>query len=259
MKTILSFLFVGLYCFLAGGSAFILSGSPEAGAFVGALTFVGGVTFNPGNVLAIGILKKNLMGKQAGMPGTITPQGKIVTVNNNAGNRGIARMQGSTRVIYDSLPVSGGQTVLRFFQGAGNRQFPFTNMDAENGKMGVGESMVVKYIHLFLFQLNEDGEVDSFTPLWNVPEVLTGEIEIVQGNQTILKRSSLANMFGAFNKNAQFEEYSVMELETDLVLMPQIEFTVQIRLAGSLADLPLAYVRCTLEGPASILNLQQNV
>jgi hypothetical protein len=45
----------------------------------------------------------------------ITPQNKIVGVNNKFGNTNIKNQQGTTRVIFDSLPLDGS-TELRFFE-----------------------------------------------------------------------------------------------------------------------------------------------
>jgi hypothetical protein len=45
----------------------------------------------------------------------ITPQQKIVGVNNKFGNTNIKNQQGTTRVLYDSLPLDG-RTNFRFFE-----------------------------------------------------------------------------------------------------------------------------------------------
>ena len=47
----------------------------------------------------------------------VTPQQKMVAVNNRFGNTNIAQQQGTTRVIYDSLPLDG-RTNFRFFENA---------------------------------------------------------------------------------------------------------------------------------------------
>ena len=43
-----------------------------------------------------------------------TPQDKIVGINNRFGNTGIKNQQGSTVVLYDSLPLDG-RNEFRFF------------------------------------------------------------------------------------------------------------------------------------------------
>ena len=45
----------------------------------------------------------------------VTPQQKMVAVNKKFGNTNIKNQQGTTRVIYDSLPLDG-RTNFRFFE-----------------------------------------------------------------------------------------------------------------------------------------------
>ena len=45
----------------------------------------------------------------------VTPQQKMVAVNNKFGNNNIASQQGTTRVLFDSIPLDG-RTTFRFFE-----------------------------------------------------------------------------------------------------------------------------------------------
>ena len=49
----------------------------------------------------------------------ITPQQKIVSVNNRFGNTNVKNQQGTTRVLFDSIALNG-QTEFRFFENAGS-------------------------------------------------------------------------------------------------------------------------------------------
>jgi len=69
-----------------------------------------------------------------------TPQDKIVSVNNKFGNTNIKGQQGTTRVLFDSLPLDGS-TELRFFENSSSRQYPFTNIGAEGNRLNVGENL----------------------------------------------------------------------------------------------------------------------
>ena len=62
-----------------------------------------------------------------------TPQNKIVGVNNKFGNTNIKNQQGTTRVLFDTLPLDGS-TELRFFENAASRQYPFTNIGSEGNR-----------------------------------------------------------------------------------------------------------------------------
>ena len=72
----------------------------------------------------------------------ITPQQKLVAVNNKFGNSSIKDQQGTTRLIYDTLPLSGTSAkTLRFFEDSASRQFPFSNTGSDGNKLGVGNTM----------------------------------------------------------------------------------------------------------------------
>ena len=76
---------------------------------------------------------------------------KIVTVNNAQGAKNINQQQGTTRIIYDSLPLVNGvnpKQTLRFFEGVNSRVFPFTNL-TEN-KLQIGESIALQRFTFFL-------------------------------------------------------------------------------------------------------------
>ena len=75
----------------------------------------------------------------------LTPQQKAVAVNNRFGNTNIRGQQGTTRVIYDSLPLDGA-TELRFFENASSRQYPLTNITSEGNRLTVGETFVIQKI-----------------------------------------------------------------------------------------------------------------
>ena len=80
----------------------------------------------------------------------LTPQQKAVAVNNRFGNTNIKGQQGTTRVIYDSLPLDGA-TELRFFENASSRQYPFTNITSEGNRLTVGETFVIQKIYFVDF------------------------------------------------------------------------------------------------------------
>ena len=81
----------------------------------------------------------------------ITPQDKIVAVNKKFGNSGIKSQQGTSRIIYDALPVTNnGQTTFRFFEDSSSRTFPFTNTGSDGNKLGVGDTMVLGSVLFFV-------------------------------------------------------------------------------------------------------------
>jgi hypothetical protein len=69
----------------------------------------------------------------------------MVGVNNKFGNTGIKSQQGTSRLIYDTLPV-GTNTTFRFFEDSASRNFPFTNTGSDGNKLGVGDTMVIESV-----------------------------------------------------------------------------------------------------------------
>ena len=78
---------------------------------------------------------------------SVTPQGKMVAVNNKFGNTNIRNQQGTTRVIYDSLPLDG-RTNFRFFETANVRTAPLTNIGSEGNRLEVGSTFTIEKIYL---------------------------------------------------------------------------------------------------------------
>ena len=133
-------------------------------------------------------LSKRLKPTNTAMAGVITPQQKIIDVSKTIGNNAAKNQQGTSFQIYDTLPLDG-RTEFKFFEGAGARTFPLTNMDGNNGKLQVGETMVVQYAQLLFLTEGEQGL--TISALESSTNFLQGEISFIQGNSQILKRMKL--------------------------------------------------------------------
>lgn len=192
-----------------------------------------------------------------GMPGVITPQAKIVDVAKRLGNNGIPEQQGTTRIIYDSLPLNGVST-FRFFEGSGSRQFPFTNLDGTNGQLGVGETMVLERAYFVIFERNPiTGEINSVANIAVNNNLVLGEMNFIQANSQIVKRLKLSSFAAQFNKDAQFATYAVFGFDTDLTIQPQLEFVCEVRTAAGIT-LDNTFLQLVLEGTGSIISPKQN-
>jgi hypothetical protein len=85
----------------------------------------------------------------------VTPQDKIVAVNNRLGNSNIRNQQGTTRVLFDSIELDGRQE-FRFFENSGSKQYPFTNVGAEGNRLNVGDTFVVQKIYFGVLTTDAD-------------------------------------------------------------------------------------------------------
>lgn len=184
----------------------------------------------------------------------LTPQQKIVAVNNRFGNNNISSQQGTTRVIFDSIPFAGQQE-FRFFENAASRQYPFTNIGSEGNRLNVGETFVIQKIYLGIILLDPDtGEISKFDSVGNLsPFDLKGEFSFQIANNQVLKQLPL-DMFKTsdFNPTAVNNNDVAFNTFTDIVIPPLLEYILSVRLAYSTveADYRLA---CFIEGTAGIL------
>lgn len=182
-----------------------------------------------------------------------TPQRKIIQTNDGFGNRGIKQQQGTTRILYDSLPIDGS-TEFRFFEGANNRDFPRTNMGASGNQLNVGETIVFERAYLMVTI------EDPVTFEWTIvavsaaafPDIVMGELNLAIANSQVLKPIPIASFEPTFNKNATYGDYNNFEFDTQLILPPLLEFVsiLRVPIQAAVAD---ADLRLTYEGVGAII------
>jgi hypothetical protein len=186
-----------------------------------------------------------------------TPQNKLVGVNNKFGNTNIKNQQGTTRVIFDSLPLNGS-TELRFFENASARQYPFTNIGAEGNRLNVGESFVVQKVYFGLIYIDPDtGLFDTSEPLgpFGLAEWSFGEWSFLIANSQVIKQLPFATCFypqtgqAITAVNSSDEAFSTF---TDIVIPPLLEYVLTVRIPNYTATDNLRLV-CFIEGTAGIL------
>jgi len=186
-----------------------------------------------------------------------TPQNKLVGVNNKFGNTNIKNQQGTTRVLFDSLPLDGS-TELRFFENAGSRQYPFTNIGAEGNRLNVGETFVVQKVYFGTMIIDPDtGLYNDFEPVLvngNAP-YFQGEWSFLIANSQVIKQLPFATCFiptfgGACTQNNDLDE--AFSTFTDIVIPPLLEYVLTYRIN---TYTPAEDVRlvCFIEGTAGIL------
>lgn len=185
----------------------------------------------------------------------LTPQQKIVAVNNKFGNTNISGQQGTTRVIFDSLPLDGS-TELRFFENAASRQYPFTNIGSEGNRLNVGETFVVQKVYFGLIITDADtGAFVDFGPIgpygfapWQV-----GEWNFFIANSQVIKQLPFQNCFvPGSNVTAINDVDEAFSTFTDIVIPPLLEYVLTYRIANYTA-VANARLVCFIEGTAGIL------
>jgi len=185
----------------------------------------------------------------------VTPQQKIVGVNNKFGNTNIKNQQGTTRTIFDSLPIDG-RTTYRFFEDANLRQFPLTNIGSEGNRLQVGETFVIQKAYLSLVVIDPDTtQIIGFQP---VPAsatylpILTGELDFIIANSQVIKQLPSSVFANICNPTSASSSDNTFNFSTDIVIPPLLEYVAQLRTTSQAAQAD-NYLRLTIEGTAGIL------
>jgi hypothetical protein len=185
----------------------------------------------------------------------ITPQQKAVAVNNRFGNTNIKGQQGTTRVIYDSLPLDGS-TELRFFENAASRQYPFTNIGSEGNRLTVGETFVIQKIYFGLIVVDADtGAYSEFTPLQGTGQGYeTGEWSFLLANSQVIKQIPFSVFCPVANTvlNPSNTNDQSFDTFTDIVIPPLLEYVLTYRIAPYTTEENVRLV-CFMEGTAGII------
>ena len=184
----------------------------------------------------------------------ITPQQKLVAINNKFGNSGIKDQQGTTRLIYDTLPLgAAGAKTLRFFEDSASRQFPFANTGSDGNKLGVGNTMVISSISFQILTYDAvNARFDAIAIPTTVPAVQAGLINFEIANNRVIKNLSLYELTNAFDKNIGATNDSTIELETDIVIPPLLSFVCQVQIPY-FTPAANTYLRCIINGAGGII------
>lgn len=186
----------------------------------------------------------------------VTPQSKMVAVNDRFGNTNIKGQQGTTRVLFDSILLSNA-TEYRFFENAGTKRYPFTNIGSEGNRLNVGDTFVVQKIYFATFTVDPDTQVITFLNpgLGSVTGLFKGEFNLQIANSQVIKQLPLTSFFqSTLNPTAVNNQDVALDTFTDIVIPPLLEYVATVRLAGLGATPPdNTYLVCFLEGSAGII------
>lgn len=212
----------------------------------------------------------------------LSPQQKIIGVNDKFGNKGIKDQQGTTRIIYDSLPYKSGLQTYAFFKDCKTRLFPLTNLP-EN-KLQVGETITMQNYYIYLVALAGKGDVLAVRQLsasLDTAPTYRSDFDFLIGENRVLKDISVTSSAAPFNVGANFGsqiiagsstegtapiitkntigtiQHDVYDFKTDLIIPPGIEFWCNFKQGGGTVptDIESAtwYICMAIEGVGSIL------
>ncbi len=197
------------------------------------------------------------MKRGSGFRGTISPQRKNMGVQKRLGNVNIKDMQGTTVILYDTLPIDG-RTNFEFFREANSRAFPLTNVGAF-GTLGVGDSLVMERYYLSVVTIVA-GVVTVITSVTaaGLTNILAGQFTIDIANKITVVDMPVLSSDSRFNKDAPFADYNNFEFDTQIVLPPLLRFKASLRTTTQ-ALIANTNLRLTLEGAGSIIDVKGNL
>lgn len=165
----------------------------------------------------------------------VTPQQKIVAVNQKFGNTGIKSQQGTSRIIYDTLPVDANTRTLRFFEDSSSRVFPFSNTGSDGNKLGVGDTMVLQSIMLNVWSVNKTTGVWSLQGTFNTynRKSRISYINFQIANNQVIKKLALSELSPAFNKDYS-NQNNALDLQTQIVIPPLLPYVLELQLPGKI-------------------------
>lgn len=183
----------------------------------------------------------------------MSAQDKMLYVANKLGLSSLKDMQGSTRVVYDSVGTAAN--VITLFEGSSQRGFPFTNLGANGNRFQVDEALLVEKVAFFI--PNDATGVNYSGLIGN-----SVKFDLVIGNKTVIK-DAVVEFAGqqAFTGTAGGVATSYMDLEgLGILIPPQVEFKViakpfvtTTRAASSVR------LGCYLFGTAALLNFNTSI
>ena len=182
----------------------------------------------------------------------MSAQQKMLHVADRLGLTSLKDMQGTTRMVYDSITT--GSTNHTFFKGASQRAFPLTNVGANGNQFQVDEALLVEKIGFF-----EPTAADGIS--YNGLGGVSVKFDLVIGNKTVIKDATVE--FGgeqAFYNDGTVGS-SVIDLEgVGILIPPQVEYYVVAKPFNGSTRVGASYrLGCYLFGTGALLNFNTTI
>lgn len=184
----------------------------------------------------------------------MSAQQKMLHVADRLGLTTLKDMQGTTRMVYDSITTAATQHTL--FKGASQRAFPLTNVGANGNQFQVDEALLVEKIGFFV-PTAADGI--AYSGIGSVGQSV--KFDLVIGNKTVIKDATCELGGEQAFYNDGIAASSVIDLEgVGILIPPQVEyyvvaktFTWTTRTASS------QRLGCYLFGTGALLNFNTTI
>lgn len=184
----------------------------------------------------------------------MSAQQKMLHVADRLGLTTLKDMQGTTRMVYDSVTTAA--TTITLFKGASQRAFPLTNVGANGNQFQVDEALLVEKIGFFIPQAADGIAYDGLTTVG-----VSIKFDLVIGNKTVIKDATceLGGEQAFYNDGTAAS--GVIDLEgVGILIPPQVEYYVVAKpysYAGRNAS--AQRLGCYLFGTGALLNFNTTI
>jgi hypothetical protein len=173
----------------------------------------------------------------------------------------VASQQGTSRSLYHAVVMDASRT-YEFFTNLNSTPNVYKNID--QNKLSIGEAMAIKRIYLSTMVFNPASvgqeEVTAIATPATIPAVIAGKIDLVVGNQTVIKDLPITKMLPTHNRDSRHINHFYVDLENELILKSNIEFKVVIKQMGIVTTAPVNTRLClTLDGYGKIYNSRESI
>ena len=183
----------------------------------------------------------------------MSAQDKMLQVASRLGLTSLKDMQGTTRMVYDSIALNP-VNAFTFFKGAAQRAFPFTNVGSNGNQFQVDEALLIEKIAFFTPSDNGAG--------YSALGSRAVKFSLIIGNKTVIKdvtvESGGQQAFYVDGVNSH-----VIDLEgAGILIPPQVEYYVTAEVfVGSTRILEAAPLSlgCYLFGTGALLNFNTTI
>jgi hypothetical protein len=182
----------------------------------------------------------------------MSAQQKMLHVADRLGLTTLKDMQGTTRMVYDSITTAS--TNHTFFKGASQRAFPLTNVGANGNQFQVNEALLVEKIGFFIPAADNGISYNGTT-------VIGVKFDLVIGNKTVIKDAT-CEVGGeqAFYNDGTVPSF-VIDLEgVGILIPPQVEYYVVAKPYNSFNRIAASQrLGCYLFGTGALLNFNTTI
>jgi hypothetical protein len=181
---------------------------------------------------------------------------QIIGVNRRLGNNAVPNMQGTTRVVFDTVTATTAtDQTYTFFTGVSSRSYPSANIT--NNRFEVGESLAIQGFQLFTYSTTS---LDVNSGIAQPTQPASALLNIFIGNQRVVKDLEFINIgvHGLGQSMATSQAGAGIYLETPIVIPPQIEFYATVRLGLATALATTDRIVFTMFGTGTLLNTKES-